>query len=66
MWREVGPTELAVGVEGGGAYCAYSRCGGRWGLLSLQWVWREVGPTELAVGVEGGGAYCACTRCGGR
>ena len=53
----MGPTELAVGVEGGGAYCACTRCGGRWGLLSLQWVWREVGPSELAVGVEGGGAY---------
>ena len=57
MWREVGPTVLAVGVEGGGAYCACSRCGGRWGHGACTIVWREVGPTELAVGVEGGGAY---------
>ena len=34
----MGPTELAVGVEGDGASCACSRCGGRWGLL----VWREM------------------------
>ena len=41
----MGPTELAVGVEGDGASCACSRYGGR------------RGPPVIAVGVEGDGAY---------
>ena len=37
VWKEVGPaSKLAKDAAGGGAYCAFSRCGGRWGLLCLQ------------------------------
>ena len=51
---------FAVGVEGGVAYCACSRCERRWDLLSLQKMHREVWPALLAFSVREVGQACCC------